>query len=298
MTTTLPTPPSHHLHAFNFQTGRPRFHFDEASDAAAAAASSAASAAKPWHDGVDTELIGHAQNKGWKLDDPKESFSAAAKVARDLERHFGVPADRIVKIPAADAKSEDIRAYYERIGAPKEANEYDLSAVKDPAIADSLRATMHERGVSKDAASALAASVAKALESATTTQTTLDAAKLVEEKAKLKTNWGDKYDYNHLQAMEGARKAGISQEGVKAIESQIGYADTMEHFRRVGSGMSEDAFHQGGGPNGNPTTREGARAKLSELEADKAWGKRLTSGDPVAGAEWRALTALIDADAA
>jgi hypothetical protein len=287
------------LYPHNFHTGHPRFHFDEASDAAAASAAAAAAAAKPWHDGVDAETIGHAQNKGWKLDNPKEAFSAAAKVARDLEKHFGAPADRIVKMPAADAKPEDIRAYYERLGAPKEAKDYDLSAVTDVAIADSLRATMHERGVPKDAAASIAATVAKALESKATQQATLDAGKLAEQKIALEKNWGAKdsatYQFNHLQAMEGARRLGITAEAVKALESQIGYDQVMEAMRKIGANTREGDFIErpAGGAQGDVVTVEGAAARKKELMADKGWGDRYLSGGVAEKREMDRLNQMI-----
>lgn len=288
MTSILPTPPSH-LHAFNFHTGRPRFHFDEAADGAAAAAASAAAAAaaaagaKPWHDGVEAEVLGHWQNKGWKVDDPKEVAMAATKQARELEKHFGVPADRLVKLPGADAKPEDIAAYHQRIGAPKEAKDYDLSAIKDPAMADSLRAAMHERGVPKDAAAAIAATVAKAQESNTTTQTTLDAGKLAEQKVALEKNWGGKdsatYQFNHLNAMEGARRLGITPEAVQALESVKGYDAVMEAMRKIGANTREDTFvERGVGGTGEVTTMEGAVARRAELKADKGWTERYLAG--------------------
>src|SRR5882757_381470 len=133
------------MNTHNWHTGFPRFHFEEAAggaggggDAAAAAAAAtaaaaAAAAAKPWHDGVEAEFIGHAQNKGWKLDNPKEAFAAAAKVARDLERHFGAPADQIIRMPKADAPPAEISAFRQRLGWPAEAKDYDFSTIKDAA---------------------------------------------------------------------------------------------------------------------------------------------------------------------
>ncbi len=61
--------------------------------------------------------------------------------------------------------------------------------------------------------------------------------------------------------------------------------------------MKESDYVEGGGGTG-PTTQQGAIARLAELEADKAWGKRLTSGDATANAEWRSLMALISGEAA
>lgn len=298
------TPPSH-LHAFNFQTGHPRFHFDEASDAAAAAsAAAAAAAAKPWHDGVEAEVVGHWQNKGWKVDDPKEIAMAATKQARELEKHFGVPADQIVKMPKADAKPEEFRSFYERLGAPKEAKDYDLSAVKEPAVADALRVTLHERGVPKDAATAVAATVAKALESVVTTQSTLDAGKLAEQKVTLEKNWGGKdsptYKFNELTAKEGARRLGISPEAVALMEDKIGFDNVMEAMRKIGAHTREDTFvERGVGGQGDVTTLEGAKARLDELMADtEGWAKRFSSGGVAEKREWQRLTQMITGVAA
>lgn len=286
-TTILPNPNSHH-HAFNFHTGRPRFHFEEPPPAAPPPAAPPPAA---WHTGIDAEFIGHAQNKGWKLDDPKEAFSAAAKVARDLERHFGAPPDRIVRLPAADAKPEDLRSFYERLGAPKEAKDYDLSPIKDPAISDALRATMHDRGIPKDAANIIATQVAKAIDSKTTTDNSALTTKLDEQKQALAKNWGDKFAYNHLQAIEGARRLGIDPAGVKALEGVIGYDGVMEAMRKIGANTREDTFVErgAGGPVGDVTTLEGAQARKSELMNDNGWVERYNAGG---AAEKREMTRL------
>ncbi len=298
---TLQSSPTDHLHYFNHHTGRPRFHFDEAADAAAAAA---AAAAKPWHDGIDTEIIGHAQNKGWKLDDPKEAFGSAAKVARDLEKHFGVPVDRLLKLPAADGKPEEWAPIYQRLGAPKDAKEYDFTGIKRngaelaPEFADAMRASLAAAFVPKDKASEIVRGVVKHLESADAATATISTAKMTEEKAKLVTNWGGaedspKYRMNLLQAMQGAERAGISQEGVKAMEGQVGYAAVMEHFRKIGANTTEATFHEGGDGGRSVQTREGAVARLAELERDREWGKKLKAKDAQAVAEWTSLMNLI-----
>jgi hypothetical protein len=315
MTTTKPTPPSH-LHAFNFHTGHPRFHFDEAgaggADAAAAAAAAAiaaaaAAAAKtPWHAGIEAEIIGHAQNKGWKIDDPKEAFSAAAKVARDLEKHFGVPADRLAKIPAADAAPADIRAFYERLGAPKAATEYDFSAIKDAGgnalatpIVDALRASAFDRGLTKDAAVTIAQNVVKAIDGLEATKSAERTAKAAEAKAELTKNWGPSFEYNRLKAMDGARRLGIDPETVATFESLIGYAGIMETLRKIGVGTTEDTFiDRGVLSNGQVTTREGALARKAELMGDAAWAKRYLEGGAAEKREMTALNTMIDGVAA
>jgi hypothetical protein len=291
--TTKATPSNSHITLMQRPFGAPRFHFDDNAPPPPPPPSPPPAA---WHTGIDAEFIGHAQNKGWKLDDPKEAFVAATKQARELERHFGVPPDRLVKLPAPDAKPEDIRAYYERIGAPKEAKDYDLSAIKDPAVSDTLRAAMYDRGTPKDAAGVIAAAVAKAMDGMTSAQDTEKTAKLAAQKEALKANWGDKFAYNHLQAIEGARKLGINPEAVAALEAMIGYDQVMDAMRKIGANTREDTFVEkgGNGPTGDVTTREGAVARKAELMGDSAWSDRYLKGGAAEAREMTRINTLID----
>ena len=254
----------------------------------------------PWHEGVEAETLGFWQNKGLPIDDPKAFGTKLTELYRSAEKFIGVPPDQVVKIPKADAAPEDIRAYYERLGAPKEAKDYDVSAVKDPMIAEALRATMHSRGVTKDAAAEIAKAVATSLESKATTDSTVNAQKLAEQQAALRANWGDKFDFNHLQAIEGARRLGIAPEAVKALEGVIGYDKVMEAMRKIGVGTKEDTFVErgAGGATGDVTTREGAVARKAELMADVAWGERYLKGGAAEAREMTRLNTLIDGAAA
>ncbi len=278
----------------------------EAETAAAAAASAAAAAAaKPWHDGVDAETIGHWQNKGWKVDDPKEIALAATKQAREAEKHLGVPADQLLKMPKADAKPEEIKAFWGKLGAPAEAKDYDFSTVKGAdgnpiaaPLADAIRAAAASAFLPKDAAAKVAAAVVKHLDDTRAADSAVSTAKLGEEKALLAKNWGPKYDFNLLKAMEGAQRLGITPEAVKNMEGQIGYASTMEAMRKIGTGTTEDTFiERGVGGSGVVTTREGAVSRKAELMADKDWGARYLKGGTAEAAEMNALNQMIDGEA-
>jgi hypothetical protein len=306
------------MNYLNFHTGRPRFHFEEgsaggadgaAAAAAASAAAAAASAAKPWHEGIDVEFIGHANNKGWNLDSPKEAFAAAAKVARDLEKHFGAPPDQILRMPKPDATPAEKAAFRQRLGWPAEAKDYDFSTVKDAAgqpiaqpLADALRASFHANGIAKDAAPAVALDVIKALDSVKTTQSTVTEAQRAEDRGKLEKNWGGKesntYRFNLLAAKEGANRLGIDEAGVAALEGMMGYSSVMDALRKIGNARKEDVFIESGpsGANGKVTTREGAMSRKQELFADQAWVKRLNAGDQEAKTEWKRLNQMIDGE--
>lgn len=275
----------------------------DAGAAAAAAAAAAGGGAKPWYDGVDAETIGHWDNKGWKKDDAKEIALAATKQAREAEKHFGVPADQLLKMPKADAKPEDIKAFWGKLGAPGDAKEYDFSTVKlngaalPESIDAALRASLAQAFVPKDKATGIAAGVAKALESAKTSEDTLHAGKIAEEKALLEKNWGTgaKFEANRIMAEEGARRLGIAPDAVKALEGTIGYAGVMEAMRKIGTATSEDTFIERGATGGGiPHTREGAVSRKAELMADTAWAGRYLKGGVAEAREMNALNQMID----
>ncbi len=193
---------------------------------------------------------------------------------------------------------------YQRLNVPKEAKEYDLSNVKrasgdlDPAFADALRAGMLKGRVPKDQAPEVAKIVIKALDDADAQRDVVYKAKVDGEMAQLKKDWGTNFDFNRLKAMEGARKLGIEQDAIVALESIKGGPAALEALRRIGQNTSEDFFIEGNrGPGGNPSTREGAISKKAELLADKDWGKRYTAGGMKEKQEMTALNIMIDGDA-
>ena len=255
-----------------------------------------------WHEGkIDAETLGFWQNKGYDVTDPVKVASELTKQYRAAEKFIGVPPDQVLRMPKADAKPEEFAAFYQRLGAPADPKEYDFSGVKfagndlEPAFADAMRAGLAAAFVPKDKAAAIVKSVVNYLESADTSESTVNAQKLADEKTNLAKNWGAKYDFNHLQAMEGARRAGITPEAVKALEGQLGYAAVMEHFRKIGANTSEDTFvERGAGGQGDVVTREGAISRKSELMADSAWAKRYLEGGAAEAREMTRLNTMID----
>jgi hypothetical protein len=164
--------------------------------AAAAAAAAAASAGKPWHDGVEADTVGFWQNKGYKVDDPKALATDLTKQYRELERHIGAPPDQILRLPKADAKPEDIKAFWGKLGAPADAKEYDFSGIKfggqdlDAGLADAMRAALASAFVPKDKGTAIVQQIVKHMEGAEAAKTAVTTAKIAEEKAQLAKDWG------------------------------------------------------------------------------------------------------------
>jgi len=277
----------------------PRMHFDEAGGGGQQQQQQA-----PWHQGIDNETIGHIQNKGWSLDDPKALVTEMAKAWKGAERHIGAPADRIIRLPEKADDAAGWNAVRQKLGAPKEASEYDFTNVPnlEQGMADRLRTRLHAAGTPKDAAVDIARGVAEYLSSAAAEKATAAATKLTSEQAALKTEWGNNFDFNRLTAMQGVKRAiggddAAAEAVISAMQESIGYKGTMEFWRKIGAGTSESTFHEGG-TTGNPTTMQGAIARKEELMNDPEWSKRYMAGGAKEVAEMNGLIALITGAAA
>src|SRR6185312_841401 len=109
-------------------------------DGVAAAQGTAPAAGNPipWLEGATPEQVGYIQNKGWT--DPKQVLEGY----QNLEKMRGVPADRLLTLPATDADDATKAAFYEKLGRPKEAAGYDFSlGDKDNGWGDTLKQSFH-----------------------------------------------------------------------------------------------------------------------------------------------------------
>lgn len=260
--------------------------------------------AKPWYDGIDAELIGHWDNKGWKKDDPKSVVIEATKQARELQKHFGVPENQLIKLPSKPDDEAGWKAVHERLGMPKEAKDYDLSGIKfkdgtalDAGFSDAMRGALHDARVAKDQASKIVKAVVDHMEGRDAADGAESEARKIEQQKSLRDNWKTNYEFNRLTAMQGARRLGIDAESLALMESQIGYAKMMEVLRKIGAGTTDDTFVDSG-KGGHPTTQAGAAARKAELMNDPEWSKRYLNGDPAAKREMDNLITLIAGEAA
>jgi hypothetical protein len=260
--------------------------------------------ATPWYQGVaDADAIGHWQNQGLADKTPAEIAIAMTKAHREAQRYIGIPADQIARIPKPDAPEADQAAFWQRLGAGKEAKDYDFAGVKDAAgnpidtaLADALRAAAVTARTPKAQADALAAAVVKYNDARTTETAAQKAAALITEKTALKTNWGPNHDANMVIAKAAAAALGVTPEVVAALENQIGYSKTMDMFRNIGTKIGEDKFITSPAGGGKMLTKEGAVSEKKNLMADQAFSARLLKGDTAAARQMRELNVLIAGD--
>lgn len=257
----------------------------------------------PWHQGVESEVLGHWQNKGIKLDNPRDVAIEMTKAARAAQAHVGAPPELIVRLPKDAGDEAGWKSVYTRLGVPATPAEYDLSAVKradgkdvDASLVDALRPALLDARVPKDRAGSVVAAVVKHLDGIAAEQSAQTTAKLAEEMSALDKNWGANKAANKFIASQAAEKLGIKPEAVAALEKQIGYAAVMEMFHKIGRSLGEDKYVSGEQPNSGIMSKDQAVARKAELLANKAWVNRKMSGDAAANREMRALNIIITGD--
>ena len=267
------------------------------------AAAATTTAAAAWHSGLDAEIIGHIQNRGLTLDDPKLVVDNLAKAHREATSKLGVPPDQLLRMVKPDSPEADVKAFWTKLGAPNDPKEYDFSAIKTadgkdvaPELADALRASFARRFVPKDTAAEIAKDVLKFNESEASKQAADKTAKLEVERAQLKSDWKQDYEGNLYVAKQGAKALGLTPEQVNELENLIGYKAIMTAMHRVGSLGKEASFITGGGNNTGAMTREQATARKADLMADKAWAAKYVNGDTAARTEMLSLNRIITGD--
>jgi len=256
-----------------------------------------------WHTGLDAEILGHAQNKAWKLDDPKAAFTEAVKAARAAQQFVGAPPEQLLRLPKDQTDEAGWKAIYGRLGVPEAAKDYDFSGVKfadgtavDDAFAEAIRPALLNARVPKDRAAEVVQAVVKFMDGAEAEESAAQTAKLTEEKATLAKNWGKNEAANKFIASQAAEKLGLKPDAVAALEGVIGYAAIMEMFHKIGRSLGEDKYVSGEQPGGGIMSKEMAQARKGELMGDKAWVARHNSGDAAARREMRALNVIITGD--
>lgn len=254
-----------------------------------------ATTAAPWHQGkLDAEMIGHAQNAGWKVDDPAELAAAAVKAHHEARKFIGVPENQLLRLPKDATDEAGWKNVWNRLGVPKEAKDYDLSSVKfadgtalDDAFAEKIRQTAFSRNITKDAATAFAQEVVNFMQDADRAEQTERTAAWERTKAALETDWGPNFARNSAIAAQGAEAFGLNQADIDALREHPSYPKLINSFLKVGLMNKEPGFVDGGARPGGTgiASKEQAAARHSEMLRDTEFMKRLTAGDPKANRE-------------
>lgn len=238
---------------------------------------------------ADPELVGYVQNKGWKQPaDVLEGY-------RNLEKMRGVPAERLLTLPANDADEATRAQFYEKLGRPKEPAGYEFDLGENNPFDGPLREAFHKHGVSKEQAEGVLKDYLAAEQAHMTRQQEEHALNVQTEHKALLKEWGQAAEQN-LDTVRQAQKAlGWDNDTLDKVAGALGHRKTMEMLHSIGMRKGEADFVVGNGGGGNQMLTPGqARAKIAELRNDKGWADRYLKGDSKARAELQALTKFLD----
>ena len=257
--------------------------------------------AAPWYAGIaDQEVVGHLQTQGWDKLTPAEAVANAVKAARDNATFNGVPATELLRRPKAE-DAAGTKAFWEALGAPKDAAGYDFSTVKfadgtlpDQAFTDFMRTTAAELNLPAPTAAQVASSLVKFMEAQDAAEAAETSAALQVQKDALTADWGANAEANTFIARQAAAKLGVDQTAIDALQKVVGFDKVMQMFLNIGTKIGEDKFVV----NPNPSipgvmSVSQAKAQKAELMKDDAFKTRFLAAEAAAVRQMQALDVLI-----
>lgn len=256
--------------------------------AAPTAPPSGDSSPSDWTTGLNDDLKGYVQTKGFK------DTASAIDSYRNLEKLMGAPKERLLKLP----EKEDDPAWkdiYKRLGTPDTPDAYKVESKvgADPEFSKWAKSAFHEMGLTMKQAEGLASKFNEYSTGLTTKFQTDAQVKAQESAASLKKDWGLAHDQNVALAKKAAAAFGVTPDTIDQLEKQIGYAGVMKHFQAIGSKMGEDSFTSGDNtPSGfGVMSPEQAKSRISILRGDSEFVAKYAKGDATAKLEMDKLHA-------
>lgn len=244
-------------------------------------------ASQDWTSGLPDLAKGYVQNKGWK--GPEDLVTSY----QNLEKNFGVPESQLLKLPKEDAGAEDWGKVWNKLGRPEKPDGYGIKS-KDGAANEFQKwasEAFHEAGLTTKQAQAVVAKWDGYIEAQEKAQHAVQAQKVEQEVASLRTEWGPAYDQSVKDAQKAAQTFGVKPEVVDALEKSMGYSETMKFFQKIGAKLGEADYVSGarGDSFNRALTPEAAIAKIEELKQDPTWVKNFLGGGSKEKAEMARL---------
>lgn len=243
-----------------------------------------------WTQGFNEDLKGYVATKGFQGPD------AVVDAYRNLEKMVGAPPERIIKMAEkirddAGNLTPEAKQIFERLGAPKEAKDYQLEIPKefgDEKLTEQFKNLFHQEGVNKASAEKIVktwneyqANIAKLNKEAFE-------ANFKNQDQSLRKDWGQAYEQNVNIAKEAVRTVGIDAKSIDALAAQIGHDKTMQLFHKLGAAVGEGKFIKGDSPN-RIMEPSSAQYQIKELMKDRDFATRLDKGDMEARQRWDRL---------
>ncbi len=257
-----------------------------AGNPAGAAPAGEAANGQSWYSGYAEDVRGFVENKGWK--DPADAITGYI----NLEKFLGADkAGRGLVLPKDDATPDEWGQVYDRLGRPKSPDEYKLAVPDGDSgeFAKVAASKFHELGLTAKQAEQLSAWYNEQAQAMGASQQQQMAQSSEQQMAQLQQEWGKDYDANIEAGRRAARQFGVDEAFLEKMESSVGTAEMLKFFAKVGKGLGEDSFVDGGASGKFGISPEAARVRIGQLKADPNWTAKYLGGDADARAELERL---------
>lgn len=236
---------------------------------------SSASPPANWVEGIENQdLRGWAMNKGFHQKEPTDVLESY----RQLEKILGADrAGRTVEVPGNWDDADSVQQFYEKLGAPKTAEEYDLP-IPDEGTLGRVRDMFHAAKIPERQAKVLAEKWEEHQKKYMEDLKAQEEARTLSEVNDLKKEWGEAFQANSTIADDAARRFNLSDEDVKAFREVLGPKRAMNLLHDIGSRLGEHTFITGDSAPSGVMTPAQAKAKINDLAADKDFMSALGDG--------------------
>lgn len=239
-------------------------------------AAAAPAASDTWLTGLPSELKGYVENKGFK--DP----GAMVDAYRNLEKHLGVPKERLLKLPEKD-EDPGWSEIHNRLGRPDKPEGYEFAPPPggDPETTAWAAKTFHELGLSKRQAQSLITKWNDQQKGTLEKQAGDKTVKQDLERTELRREWGAALEQNVKLVNAAAQEFGLDEAAVQKLGDTLGIKATMKLLHAIGERVGEDKFVSGNNAQGGfgPLSPDAAKDKIKTLMTDKDFVKRYRAGD-------------------
>lgn len=245
-----------------------------------------------WADKLDGDLKPWVSGMGLDKLPPDQALAKVLPMYRGAEQKLGIPADQVIRIPGKDAKPEDMRAIWTKLGAPEKADDYGLPIPEgaDATFAKTAATWFHEQGVPKAAAVAIAQKWNEHIAGAEASQLDAWNKRFDEEMSALKGDWkGEDFAKNSELAKRVMRQTGWTPEQLSAMERALGPRAFLQGFAKFGGMVGEHRFVTGDSKQQFSMSQSEAKTRINDLSQDKAWQAAYLNGDAEKKAEWKRL---------
>lgn len=259
-----------------------------------------------WYEGLDADHQATVAAKGWNKPLTPEIAVAIAQAHRAAEKHIGVPADQLLRLPK-DATDPAYQGIYDRVvgmAVPKDAAGYTFDDVRfkdGTPLDDADKKFVADLALANKLTPTAARAVAAAFASRADMQVADDGAKSAllrqSNNVALRQAWGADYDQKAFAASKVIDAAGLPKAVLDFVEGLPApdYIQAMNGLTAMSGALNEAAMLRGGrtpDPNAG-LTPQAAQERLTALQSDPKWAAAYWAGEAGAREVWAQLTSII-----